>query len=94
MCAHTYVLCIFTAIYFFRNKCFKHLAIQKATCVHIHIATYTYTHTHLCNSCNMCSCDLSDMYALSPQARGPQAYTSGKSPVPMLQPLYVESWNA
>ena len=46
-------------------------------------------------TCNMCSCDLPDMYARGPQARvcpraaGPRAYISGKSLVPMLQLLHV-----
>ena len=36
------------------------------------------------NSCNMAIRDLYDMYALSPRA-----YTSGKSPMAMLQPLHI-----
>ena len=31
--------------------------------------------------------DLPDMYAQSPRAAGPRAYISGKSRVPVLQPL-------
>jgi len=44
-------------------------------------------------SCNMCTRDLPDMYALSPQACGPRAwaYISGKSLMPMLQLLHVSS---
>ena len=38
-------------------------------------------------TCNMCTRDLPDMYALSPRACGPRAYISGKSLVPMLQLL-------
>jgi len=37
-------------------------------------------------SCNMCTHDLPDMYALSPWA-----YISGKSLVPMLQLLHVKN---
>ena len=40
----------------------------------------------------MCSHDLPDMHALSPRARSPQAYISGKSLVPMLQLLHVFSF--
>ena len=39
-------------------------------------------------TCNMCTCDLPDMYAL-----GLQAYISGKSLVPMLQLLHRECNN-
>ena len=35
-------------------------------------------------SCNMCTRDLPDMYALSPQA-----YISGKSLVPMLKLIHI-----
>ena len=38
-----------------------------------------------CNSCNMGTRDLPDMYARGPQARGLRAYISGKSRVHMLQ---------
>ena len=38
-------------------------------------------------TCNMCTRDLPDMYALSPAALGLRAYISGKSLVPMLQLL-------
>ena len=40
-------------------------------------------------TCNMCTRDLPDMYALSPRALGLRAYISGKSLVPMLQLLHV-----
>ena len=39
----------------------------------------------VCNSCNMGTRDLPDMYARGPQARGLRAYISGKSRVHMLQ---------
>ena len=41
--------------------------------------------TKSCNSCNMGTRDLPDMYARGPQARGLRAYISGKSRVHMLQ---------
>ena len=46
---------------------------------------------YICNSCNIGTSDLPDMYALSRRACGPQAwaYISGKSLVPMLQLLHV-----
>ena len=40
-------------------------------------------------SCNMCTQDLPDMYALSPWACSPWAYISGKSLVPMLQFIHA-----
>ena len=55
---------------------------------------------YVCNSCNMDTSDLPDMYALSPRtaicmpkvrgppARGLRAYILGKSRVPMLQLIY------
>ena len=36
------------------------------------------------NTCNMCICDLPNMYAWSPQASGIATYVSGKSQMPML----------
>ena len=39
-------------------------------------------------TCNMCTRNSPDMYALSPWACGPRAYISGKSLVPMLQLLH------
>ena len=38
----------------------------------------------LYNTCNMCIRNLPDMNTLNPQA-----YISGKSPMPMLQPLHI-----
>ena len=40
---------------------------------------------YACNSCNIGTSDLPDMYAQSLRAAGPKAYISGKSQVPMLQ---------
>ena len=46
-----------------------------------YIATYSYVAMHvLCNSCNIGTSDLPDVYAQSPRA-----YISGKSRVPKLQ---------
>ena len=42
--------------------------------------------------CNMCTRDLPDMYALSPQASGIHTYISGKSLLPMLQLLHVSMY--
>ena len=44
----------------------------------------------LINTCNMCICDLSDMYAFSCRAA---AYISGKSVMTMLQLLHVRMLN-
>ena len=41
------------------------------------------------NTCSMAICDLPDVYAQGPQARGLWAYISGKSPMAMLQLLHV-----
>lgn len=41
-------------------------------------------------SCNKCTCNLSDMYALRPMAFGLQVHVTGKSLVPMLQSLHGE----
>ena len=42
--------------------------------------------TGLCNSCNMGTRDLPDMYA-----QGPRAYISGKSQEHMLQVIFITS---
>jgi len=51
------------------------------------IATHHYIPLITCNSCNMGTRDLPDIYAQSPRAagRGLRAYISGKSRVHMLQ---------
>ena len=60
-------------------------------CVYMHACLLLYVRMCICNSCNMGTRALPDMYALSPRACGPQAYISGKSRAPMLQVLWITS---
>ena len=61
-----------------------------ASGIHIKQIPHGHVTTITCDSCNMGTSDLPDMYALSPcmpSALGLRAYISGKSLVPMLQPI-------
>ena len=50
VCTYIRIMYIYCNIATFHNRCFKHLAIQKATCVHMHIHIHTYTHTCVCTT--------------------------------------------
>ena len=53
---------------------FVHLCTLEAPCTfHVHAYPYTLIYTHTCNSCNIDTSDLPDMYAQSLRAAGPRA---------------------